>query len=509
MALEESVQPVHPGVPGEVPFWNHYAKRFIYAPAFDYKEVEGAVKYRFDVASEADGKTYSFTDEVPWAPLSQVWTQVPVGYFNITVTGLDKEGNEVGEAGQGRYYRAATFRGEYHTPPVLPYDQSARLALDSLMNKFWVRSWLTDPRPHPDYPLYRYPTKILSALVVGAITHAKLHAGTPVADESKKIAVTVADYLLGLSFAPGTPWEYHTPTYKGYWIGKRTGGRNDHMQEWIIMTIYGVDAGNAWLDLYDFTGDEKYLTAARHIAETFVKRQLPSGSWYLLVNHETNEPYVDLIVVPTQIINYYDRLMNNYGMQGLEESKQKALKWIEDNTLKTYNWQGQFEDIEPRKAYENLSREQACDYAIYLMRHGADKPENIAVAEELLRFAEDQFVIWEQPMPYGEKSKNPGGNSSNWITPCVQEQYVFWMPVNRAAAIMIEAYWQAYVTTGKEIYLAKAKSIANAMTVVQKGNQGIYSTMSYIGKWNYWLNSTVYPAQTMMRLQENLEALNQ
>ena len=118
-------------------------------------------------------------------------------------------------------------------------------------------------------------------------------------------------------------------------------------------------------------------------------------------------------------------------------------------------------------------------------------------------------MIWEQPMPYGEKSKNPGGNSSNWITPCVQEQYVFWMPVNRAAAIMIEAYWQAYVTTGKEIYLAKAKSIANAMTVVQKGNQGIYSTMSYIGKWNYWLNSTVYPAQTMMRLQENLEALNQ
>ena len=512
IAWEESAIPVRPGKPGEVPFWNHYAFRFIYAPAFDYDNVDGAVEYRYDLFSEADSTTYSFTDTVPYSPLSPIWCDVPVGYFDIKVTGISADGEDLGLAGEGRYWRASPFNGEYHTPPVMPYDESARIALDTLMNKYWVQSWLKEPTTHPDYTLYRYPTKILSALIIGAITHSRLHEGESVADSSKKIAVTVADYLLGLRFEPGTYWEYHTPTYKGYWIGQRKGKNHDHMQEYNIMTIYGVDAGNAWLDLYDFTGDEKYLDAAKRVAQTFVKRQLPNGSWYLYVNHETNEPYVDLIVIPTQIINYYDRLADDYGVEGLDESKRRALEWIENNTLKTFDWQGQFEDIKPRAPYQNLSREQACDYANYLMKYGADKQENIDLAEELIRFAEDQFVIWEQPIPkvINKNSTHPVHSSWNWITPSVQEQYVFWMPVGRSAAIMIDTFWQAYLTTGKEIYLAKAKSIANSFTVMQKANNGDYNTFFIdVPFVNYWLNSVVYPAKTMMKLQNALDSMTE
>ena len=48
-AAKEYLVPVRPGVPGGQPFWNVYANKFTFAPAFDFPEVEGAAKYRFDL----------------------------------------------------------------------------------------------------------------------------------------------------------------------------------------------------------------------------------------------------------------------------------------------------------------------------------------------------------------------------------------------------------------------------------------------------------------------------
>ena len=41
-AAAEYLQPVHPGS-AERPFWNGFAKKFIYAPSVDFQRVEGAV----------------------------------------------------------------------------------------------------------------------------------------------------------------------------------------------------------------------------------------------------------------------------------------------------------------------------------------------------------------------------------------------------------------------------------------------------------------------------------
>ncbi|WP_277508354.1 hypothetical protein [Ereboglobus sp. PH5-5] len=509
IALEESVVPVRAGVPGEKPFWNQYAKRFIYAPAFDYKPVRDAAQYRYDVVSENSGGTLSFTAKNPWQPLSPIWAKVPVGYFTITVTGVSADGKDAGTAGTGRYYRAATFAGEYHAP-VLEYDVSAKTALSILMHKPFVEHWLENGKPDPAYSLYRYPSKIFSALIIGALTHAKLASGTPDQARSEKIAVITADYLMSLRFKPGTPWEYHTPTYHGYTTGKAKGSNKELMQEYNHMTIMGVDTGNAYLDLYDYTGNRKYFDEAVRIAETYKKRQLPGGSWVLYVNHHTNKPFVERIAIPTQIINYYDRLRTDYGVKGLEESTARALKWIMDVPVKTFDWVGQFEDIKPRKEYGNLSREQACDLAMYLLKNSPasrTRKADVALAEELIRFSEDQFVVWEKPMPRKGKGPNDGANSANWITPCVQEQAVYWLPVGRSAAIMIETYKAAYACTGREIYLAKAKSMANSFTLMQEAQDGNYTTMFVRGKWpTFWLNSVVYPAKTMMRLQESINA---
>lgn len=45
-ARAEYLQPIHPGsADGSVSFWNAYATKFIYAPAFDFKAVEGVKPY--------------------------------------------------------------------------------------------------------------------------------------------------------------------------------------------------------------------------------------------------------------------------------------------------------------------------------------------------------------------------------------------------------------------------------------------------------------------------------
>jgi hypothetical protein len=496
-ALKESTVPIRAGEPGKAPFWNMHAHQFIYAPSFDYKPVEGAVKYRYTLVSENSTKPLSFENKVAHAPLSEVWAAVPVGYFTLEVTGLSASGDSVGHAGNGRYYRAAAFNGPYYDA-VMDYDKSARTALDSLFKKDYVQYWFDHKEPDPGYFTYRYPAKIYSALVIGAITYAKLEAETNEAKRAIELANIVADYMLNIRFKPGTPWAYNVPTYYGKSVEKSD---KEHIQLTNHFTVMGVDAGNAFLDLYDFTRDKKYLEAAKNIANTFVKNQMENGTWYQFVYHESGKPTAENLLIPTAVINYFDRLRRDYNMQGLEQPTAKAFNWIMNNPVKTFNWQGQFEDVFARPAYHNQSREQSCDLAIYLFKNKRD----LQLAEDLVRFSEDQFVIWEKPLTIAPQKGRPGGNSKNWITPSVQEQYVFWMPVGRAAGIMIDTYWQAYLATKKQIYLAKAVSIANAFTLVQKENKGDYVTFFTKYPMNQWLNSTVYPAKVLMNLQNNLE----
>lgn len=73
---------------------------------------------------------------------------------------------------------------------------------------------------------------------------------------------------------------------------------------------------------------------------------------------------------------------------------------------------------------------------------------------------------------------------------------------------MIDTFWEAYDTTGKEMYLAKAKSLANTFLIVQKMHNGDYPTHFTEHKMNFWLNNVVYPAKVMMNLQRNLEGEN-
>lgn len=504
-ARAESVIPLHPGIPGLQPFWNQASHQFIYAPAFDYKTVPGAASYKFDIISLVDSSHYNFQSSVPYAPLSPVWTDIPIGYFNLKAIAFNSEGKELEVAGEGKYYRAAYFNGVYHAP-AMAYDKSAMTALNNLLNKDFVNYWFQHKTNDPSYEYYRYPAKIWSALIIGAVTQARLKANSPEASHYIELARIVADELMRVSFKAGSPLEYHPPTYRGYeTLFKKV---TPHIKTDSHLMIQSADAGNAYLDLYDITKDKKYFDAARRIAATYLKTQLANGSWYMFINVNTGKPAAPNIAIPTSTINYFDRLTRDYKVLGLEEATKKAVKWMMENPLRTYDWQGMFEDIGPRQPYSNHSREQVCDMAVYLLKNAKADPRNLPLAEDLIRFAEDQFVIWEKPVSSKKNNERQGDawKSVNWILPGVQEQYTFWEPVGRSAGIMMETYRTAYNVTGKDIYLAKAKSIANTFTVVQKEHGGDYPTLFSAYKSNFWLNSVVYPAKMMMLLDNDLKS---
>ena len=67
-ALAESCIPVKPGNPGESPFWNTYAHRFIYAPAFEFAESESADIYRYSIIPESSDDTLVFMTDNPGIP---------------------------------------------------------------------------------------------------------------------------------------------------------------------------------------------------------------------------------------------------------------------------------------------------------------------------------------------------------------------------------------------------------------------------------------------------------
>jgi maltose/maltodextrin transport system substrate-binding protein len=120
---------------------------------------------------------------------------------------------------------------------------------------------------------------------------------------------------------------------------------------------------------------------------------------------------------------------------------------------------------------------------------------------ELLRFAEDQFVVWEKPPDLKPRSESM--RPEHWFLPCSMEQYTMFEPISGSSAFMIVTYIRAWRVTGKPLYRAKAESLANALTAAQKEHHGRYPTRMVRRDQAYWINSTVNTLRAMNLLAES------
>jgi len=461
-AMGESLIPVRPGIPGEQDFWNAFAMRFIYAPAFEFKEIRNAVSYRFNALSFADKKTYTFNAEIPWAPLSPIWKSIPVGEVFLKVEGLDEQGSPIGLAGERKFYRASPFQGPYPGPKT-DYTSAAIRQLDYIFHQDIVQCWLTEKKPDPGYILNAYISKMVNSTIRAMLKYIEINKDQNPENcrNALKIATNAADYLIGQSEPPDAPLAFIPPTYAGDKVAAR------HNKGKVMINV-SAGTGQTYLALYDATGHKKYLQAAVNIANTLLKIQLPNGVWPIKMNLETGEEDSPNYGIPIGVSNFLEHVNTHHKNPEYLTASEKARQWTIDNTLKTFNWEGQFEDVQPSEIpYQKMGMGGPCGVARYLLEHREEDPAYLDQALEIIRFVEDQFVVWERPLPYGER----GESTATWFTPSVLEQYTCYTPISTSVIGVSGIFYQAYKATGDELWLAKSRALANSVTQ-QQGEDG-------------------------------------
>ena len=509
-AREHAKTPIRAGVPGIRPFWNAHAKAFIHPPAFEFQEVKGAKAYHFVLTAEQKERTdgspiQAWVLPKPWLPIpADIWDSLKPGYYTLRVTGAGPDVASV--AGERSFYRAAVFQGPY-PKGACDYRTAARRVYAAVYNLPQVQGWKTSDDPPKGYDLYCYPSKIMGSMIRALVRHARggsqftaTGAGAincappgstadarervpPDAADALAIARKMADWLIAHSQPADAPLARFPPTYWGDRrdVAVKNAGQN--------MLLYPAHAALAYIDLDTVARKGTYIDAAMAIARTYVKLQGTDGTWPLKVREKDGSPVRANRLVPGRyILGLFDDLSFD---PSVAVARDRAFAYVLNGPVKTWNWDGQFEDMDPMPPYKNLQKGCAVDTALRLFAQG-----RIAEGCELVDWCEDQFVVWSDPIH--------NMDWKHWKTPTALEQYDYYTPIDASMGDMIGAFAAAYKATGNGIYLEKAKALADNITRNQRAD-GTIPTYFDSRKGSDWVNCMIYVADRLESLADVME----
>ena len=484
-AREHAKTPIRAGVPRVRPFWNGHAKAFIHPPAFEFKEVEGTASYRFTLTAANTGRTgvspvHSWNASKPWLPIpADVWDSLKPGYYTVKVDG----------SGERTFYRAAVFQGPY-PKGACGYREAARKVYAAVYNLPQVQGWKTSDDPPKGYDLYCYPAKIMGSMIRALVRYNTADA--------LAIARKMADWLIAHSQPADAPLAHFPPTYWGDRrdVAVKNAGQN--------MLLYPAHAALAYLDLADVlcragADSQKYREAALAIARTYARLQGTDGTWPLKVREKDASPVRANRLVPGRyILRLFDRAASLAPARSIAPDfvavRDRAFAYVLNGPMKTWNWDGQFEDMDPMPPYKNLQKGVAADTALRLFAQG-----RIAEGCELVDWCEDQFVVWSDPIH--------NMDWKNWKTPTALEQYDYYTPIDASMGDMIGAFAAAYKATGNGLYLEKAKALADNVTRHQRAD-GTIPTYFDSRKGSDWVNCMIYVADRLEALAAVMAAFH-
>jgi len=488
------------------PFWNSNSSQFMYVPQFYFPSIPGAVRYIY-TAADSKGNTVSFEADTPIAPLTPIWKDLAVGFVELKVEAVNIHGGKKYLAGARTFYKTAPFPGREALPEkACSYRECARRAFRFVFNTSANQHWLKYGTPDPNYYHNVFPSKMIGSIVRAMIAYAELEPEH--AEDAMKLAVNAADYLLSISYPGDSPFAGLPPTYSFEGITKElidqfAPAAND--RRGTIMMIYPAMMGSAYLQLEKATGDAKYFEAAKCIAEYYRANVLPNGSWHLLLNENTGEPVSPNCCVNFSILGF----LNSYGKRTGEacwhELERNYYNYLIKICLENYNWEGQFEDTVLASQYSNLTHLNADQLITYITKNLADDPEMMREAEELMRFVEDQFVVWGEHAPWNRQLSS----DRYFYSPAALEQYEWYVPIDGSTGAVAKAFLSLYKATGKPLYREKACALADSMTRMQNPETGVIPT-HWMTKdcstklYNFWINCHVGSAFTMLTFAKDL-----
>lgn len=475
----------HQGGIGSRPFWNANAFQFMYAPAFQFQPLPGVGRYRYTAIDEA-GNTHAFQEDTASSGLTPIWAAIPEGVVHLTVEALNSEGKPFCTVGARTFFRVAPFPADL-PGPARPYGEAAALAFDYAMFQSFIRHWLLEGTPDPEYDLNVYPCKMIASLINAMLYYAGVRPEK--SEDALTIAKNAADYLIRITPREGVLKDV-PPTYYLDFRSRSEDRYNALAGERIhqMMLIYPAIAGTAYMNLERKTGETRYLEEALRIGAYYRDHVLENGSWHLILDVRTGEPVSSNFCEPTADITPFLRaLYDRTGDEIWKTLADGALKYTETHALKNYEWEGQFEDSVCSLLYSNLSHYGAAALARYYADYFPDSPEHMAAAEDLMRFVEDQFVVWKRPAPWNAS----GYDTSVWHTPAGLEQYAWHMPIDASTAQIASAFLAMYRAGRGELYLAKALALADSLTQAQQPDGRIpthWMTEEFMRGRNFWIN---------------------
>ena len=493
-------------------FWNGNAQRFIYAPAFGFREIAGATNYEFEVTDDYH-RTHRFLAPEPTASLASVWDALPIGYVTVVVRG---NGLGIGAdtcAGRRTFWKKAAFNGGRYDPAKCSHALASRRIYDYFMRLPQTRHLLEKGFPDMGYPLNGYPAKMLSAEIRAMLDFRHSLDANANNDGCRQKALAIAraaaDCLIAGSVPEGQALASCPRTYapEGSEYGRFKGEQDT------IMMNYPATAGAAFLSLYDETKDARYLDAAERIARVYLRLQGKDGTWPLKLNAVTGAVLSANRLVPMSVITFLEKAFAMTGRDEFRAAADRAFGFLERGPMRDWDWEGQFEDVKPaERRWSNLTKHPACSVAMYLLKRFPGDAERLAQAEELVKFSEDQFVEWEVPYDNGRHADGAGEDDgtwtyfcrpySKWATPCVLEQYSCYYPIDASAVKLIETYLALWRATHKEGYLARAKALGDTATRMQEPD-GFVSTWWIQGvnrhddRYHVWLNCMLGTARAL------------
>ena len=501
-AEKDTLIPIRQGGINKQPFWNTYAKQFIYVPSFDFPQEKGAAAYRFQVKDRFN-VIHSFTADSPCALLTPIWTELPPGPVFLTVDALDKDGKKLKTVATRVFYRNAPFNASY-PPAVRSYAEAAKKTYDYLFNMKEVQELATG-KPDLNFELFCYPSKMYSAIINGMVNYAEM-----VPEKKEKayaIACGAAKYLIEKSVPKGEKLEYLPQTYEGDKLAaKKFAGT--------IMMIYPANVGIAMINLYQAVKNPEYLDYAIKIGEQYLRLQQPNGSWYLNLKIADGSQKEKNYCVPTNIMEFLEKLSEVTKDQKYQLAAKKGMPFLQ-KMIQSFNWEGQFEDVEAQHIpYLNMTFHNATSLYLYLCRKGTASKKMIREVREILRYSEDQFVIWEQPGWAGssnvwrwrtkeELQTKKWGWFRYYHVPCTLEQYRCYVPIDSASAKMIRFYLLMYKLEKNPLDLAKARALGDSLTRLQENN-GRIPTWADCDRpvKDDWINCMYATANALKQLSE-------
>jgi len=111
--------------------------------------------------------------------------------------------------------------------------------------------------------------------------------------------------------------------------------------------------------------EPRYVTAAWEAGLSLGRNQRPEGNWYFRLRPETGEVAAEYASNAIDPVLFFDALPENpielaegqatrRNLGRIAAARKKRLSWIMDNPVKTFRWEGCYEDIPERPPYAEL-----------------------------------------------------------------------------------------------------------------------------------------------------------